>query len=251
MSAGLSGESGMCPGPEADEQTKHLLHEFWQERYHRCSKIGDLALHSARTRTVSAAWMAYQDKDWETLETILSLFRSANQYFLETTLREMKPWLLGVRLIFDLYCGPGLFAKMLKELGLTVFGVEFVEELAHKAHVASGIAEVYQQPPSLALAGVENRSVDGIAMTRGGLHDPDLEIVLAESQRILRPNGRIFVTEMFKEDMPAGRGVNRGTFYRTIGWYDDRLNKMKRIYRSEKPFDNEGDRCRTVVYEKR
>jgi len=234
---------------------------MWEHRFKTCREIAGLApkgqelrylaLHAARTKTVNAARNAYQKKDFIRLARILSNFERNNQVFFDKILEESRQFLEGAHTAVDLYCGPGLFTRRLQQIIPTVFGVELVDELAHKAYEFGGIKEVFHGSPNDVLKNIEDWEVDAFTSIRGFLHSPEDERVevLRQIGNVLRKDGVLVCSEMFKDNVPAGRRINPGTWYWYVAEYKTVLTDFGfDLCHVSGTIDNEGDPCRVLVF---
>jgi SAM-dependent methyltransferase len=120
----------------------------------------------------------------------------------------------GVRLL-DVACGPGYAAAAAAERGAKVLGVDFASEMVEEARRRFPGLE-FQEGDAEQLA-LPDASFDAFVMNFGMLHLARPERALAESNRVLRPGGRIAFTVW---DTP-GKAVGFGIVLEAIQKYGD------------------------------
>jgi ubiquinone/menaquinone biosynthesis C-methylase UbiE/diadenosine tetraphosphate (Ap4A) HIT family hydrolase len=96
-------------------------------------------------------------------------------------------------LVLDAGCGPGRDAKLLSELGMTVIGIDFSEEMVRLARSNTGLEILLMDFRDLDFS---NGFFDGIWANACIHHlvDRDIDLVLSEFYRVLKPNGVIFIS---------------------------------------------------------
>ena len=97
-------------------------------------------------------------------------------------------------IIVDVGCGLGHDIAALAQSGATLIGLDHDEELLTKARDHYGHVVAFHQRSAEA-TGLASGSVDKIRFDRVLQHIANLEVVLAEVQRVLKPNGLIQIID--------------------------------------------------------
>jgi SAM-dependent methyltransferase len=127
----------------------------------------------------------------------------------------------------DAACGTGRFAEFLARRGHQVIGVDISPDmLAHARRRVPGgefhVAELDRLP-------LTDNSVDVIVCALALVHVPDLQPVLAEFARVLRPGGDLVISDVHHERVtlgsvikargPAGEPRIAATYRHQLGYY--------------------------------
>ena len=100
----------------------------------------------------------------------------------------------GCRRIADVGCGKGRFARLVRELGSTVFALDLAEAMLR--HVEPGIDRCAASMTALPLA---DGCCDGAYATESLEHAVDIPKAVSELCRIVRPGGRIVIIDKSAE----------------------------------------------------
>ena len=123
--------------------------------------------------------------------------------------------------VLDLGCGPGHITEYLRSLGVDALGIDLVPEFI--AHAKAAHPHGRYHLGSMKSLDVENHSIAGILAWYSLIHlpPPDLDDVLAEFRRVLRPAGTL-VVGFFDGDEVAAFDHKVVTAYR---WPADELSE--------------------------
>jgi len=127
----------------------------------------------------------------------------------------------------DAACGTGRYAEYLKTRGHQVIGVDSSEEMLDRARVRVGEATFLRG--DLRRLPVPDSSVDLVVSGLALAHIQDLEPVMAEFARVLRPGGHVVISDAHHELIlrgsvvaalgPAGEPGLVATYRHTAGTY--------------------------------
>jgi ubiquinone/menaquinone biosynthesis C-methylase UbiE len=123
------------------------------------------------------------------LPLFLALWRAEEAAIIRDALRDVPP---GAR-VLDLACGYGFFSEpTLTGLGLRVIGLDLRHDRLRVARRRSCFADVVQADATR--LPFRAQSFDVITCNSAIEHFPDLQPIVAELRRVVRPAGRVVIT---------------------------------------------------------
>ena len=115
--------------------------------------------------------------------------------------------------VLDLGCGKGRFARHLERFGAKIVVLDLSQSMLREA---TGLARVRATAQSLPFA---DASFDAVIAVESLEHVGDVEAVLAEARRVLRPGGRLIIIDKNVRSLNSQRPWLPGAF---VKWIDER-----------------------------
>lgn len=167
----------------------------------------------------------YEDHGAEWWNSESPYFRSllsVNQFRLDL-LRQWYSIKRGETVV-DIGCGGGLISVPLDQLGANVFGIDISPASLKTAKQHSSPAAVYLAADARSIP-LPGAIADYVIIADVLDHIPDYDKVIAESARLLRPGGRLFITTLNRSWLSALLAVRLAEGLRLIppGTHDPRL----------------------------
>lgn len=141
--------------------------------------------------------------------------------------------------VLDLACGPGFFAREFLKFGARVFGVDLSRELIGIAKENVSGAEFYAGSADK-MPFIKNQSIDKITVILAIQNLENLNGLLSECRRVLKPGGRLFIVM----NHPAFRIPESSSWdwdeknkiqYRRIGRYLSEAKNKIQMHPGDKP----------------
>jgi len=233
-------------------QSLECRKEFWTNRVQNC--------HSAGIPEMAVACTRRQNNLEDT--TNVSEFLKANEKFRDEVLFYLISFFHGfcsIKTGLELFVGPGVFYRKLVNWIHTLYGIDFVQDnLDYIRSLLPTSASKLLCVPAHCIEqerspeGFHPEDLDVILAFRGFIHQPvgERQQTLKDIQKILKSGGYLVIGELFEDDRPKERPVNKGTWYWEIDRYKKELKKMDLVSLSNQ-MDNDGDPCRVAIFQKK
>jgi ubiquinone/menaquinone biosynthesis C-methylase UbiE len=137
-----------------------------------------------------------RDTSWnKSAEWYDDLVESKGSYQVELILPNMVR-LLDIKkgmTLLDLACGQGFFSRIFADMGARVIGVDSAEALIQIAKAKKGSAIHYFVAPADKIPFVKDKSMDAVTIILSLQNIENIQGVLKESARVLKPEGRLLI----------------------------------------------------------
>lgn len=140
--------------------------------------------------------------------------------------------------VLDVACGEGFFARELFHAGAKVIGTDLAPELIKIAQKISPKDITYHAAPADRMPFLKDASVDTVLMSLAIQNIEDMRAAFAESHRLLKPGGKIFLVmnhPAFRVPKHSGWGRDGKIQYRRVDKYLSELRVLIQMHPGAAP----------------